>query len=92
MDIARWNNISRESILRPGQELNLEFVKSSTQSTEISDNASAENYRVRTGDAMIEIAQRFNIKLASLLRWNNLTTSDLIFPGQLIRIIPPETN
>ena len=92
MDIARWNNISRESILRPGQELNLEFVKSSTQSTEISDNASAENYRVRAGDAMIEIAQRFNIKLASLLRWNNLTTSDLIFPGQLIRIIPPETN
>ena len=92
MDIARWNNISRESILRPGQELNLEFVKSSTQSTEISDNASAENYRVRTGDAMIEIAQRFNIKLASLLRWNNLTASDLIFPGQLIRIIPPETN
>ena len=91
-DIARWNNISLESILKPGQELNLEFVTSSTQNTEISNNASAESYRVRTGDAMIVIAQRFNIELASLLRWNNLTTSDLIFPGQLIRIIPPETN
>ena len=91
-DIARWNNIPIESILMPGQELNLEFVSNTTNNTEISDNATADNYRIKAGDVMIEIAQRFNIKLESLLRWNNLTTSDLIFPGQLIRIIPPEPN
>ena len=91
-DIAGWNNILLDSILKPGQELNLEFVSRSTQTTEISDTASAENYRVRSGDVLFEIAQRFSIKLGSLLKWNNLSENDLIYPGQLIRIIPPETN
>ena len=91
-DIASWNSILLESILKPGQELNLEFVSRSTQNTNISETAIAENYRVRSGDALFEIAQRFSIKLKSLLKWNKLSESDLIYPGQLIRIIPPETN
>ena len=91
-NIASWNNISLNSILKPGQELNLEFVSKSTQNTNISETARAENYRVRSGDILFEIAQRFSIKLESLLKWNNLMRTDLIHPGQLIRIIPPETN
>ena len=91
-DIAAWNNIPLDSILKLGQELNLEFVSKSTQTSIISDTASAENYRVRSGDVLFEIAKRYRIKLENLLKWNNLTERDLIYPDQLIRIIPPETN
>ena len=91
-DIAGWNNILLDSILKPGQELNLEFVSKFTQTSNISDTASAENYRVRSGDVLFEIAKRYRIKLENLLKWNNLTERDLIYPDQLIRIIPPETN
>ena len=91
-NIASWNNIALNSILKPGQELNLEFVSRSTQNTNVTETARAENYRVRSGDVLFEIAQRFRIELESLLKWNNLMRSDLIHPGQLIRIIPPETN
>ncbi len=91
-DIAGWNNIPLDSILKPGQELNLEFESRSTRTTNISDTASAENYRVRSGDVLFEIAKRYRIKLENLLKWNNLSESDLIYPDQLIRIVPPETN
>ena len=91
-DIASQNNIPLDSILKPGQELNLEFVSKFTQTSNISDTASAENYRVRSGDVLFEIAKRYRIKLENLLKWNNLSERDLIYPDQLIRVIPPENN
>ena len=91
-DVALWNNISVNSILQPGQELNLAFLKNPSTATEISNNSTARDYRVQSGDSMIGIAKRFSIDLNKLLNWNNLMPNDLIFPGQLIRIIPPETN
>ena len=60
-DIASWNNIPLDSILKPGQELNLEFVSRPIQTANISETSSAENYRVRSGDVLFEIAQRFRV-------------------------------
>ena len=91
-EIALWNNISVNSILQPGQELSLAFLKNSNPTTEVSNTSTARDYRVQSGDSMIGIAKRFSIDLIKLLNWNNLMPNDLIFPGQLIRIIPPETN
>jgi membrane-bound lytic murein transglycosylase D len=92
-EIATWNNIGLESILQPGQELNLEFSQHPVETnSEISVSASAEDYRVRRGDSMHEIANRFSIALDDLLSWNEMNPSNLIFPGQLIRITPLETN
>ena len=89
--IAAWNNIDLESILQPGQELNLEFALNAEEPvSEISITAGAKEYRVRRGDSMHEIANRFRIDLNDLLGWNDMNPRDLIFPGQLIRIIPPE--
>ena len=91
-DIASQNNIPLDSILKPGQELNLKFVSRTIQTANISETSSAENYRVRSGDVLFEIAKRYRIKLENLLKWNNLSERDLIYPDQLIRIIPPEIN
>ena len=91
-DIAQQNDININSILQPGQELRLELLGNAPPSQEVSAAMSAKDYEVRRGDAMIEIAARFKIRLSDLLRWNNLSSSDLIFPGQLIRVIQPETN
>jgi membrane-bound lytic murein transglycosylase D len=89
-DIANRNKIDINSILQPGQELQLEILNNDLPSKTISATVPAEEYEVRRGDAMIEIAARFGISLVDLLRWNNLSSSDLIFPGQLIRVIQPQ--
>ncbi|MDG2420233.1 MAG: LysM peptidoglycan-binding domain-containing protein [Gammaproteobacteria bacterium] len=90
--IANWNGISIDSTLQPGQELNLEFTDRKIPNQRISATDTASEYKVRSGDAMIVIASKFNIDLPKLLTWNNMTAKDLIFPGQLIRITPPELN
>ena len=89
-EIANRNKIDINSVLQPGQELQLEMLNNDLPSKTISATMLAEEYEVRRGDAMIEIAARFEISLADLLRWNNLSSSDLIFPGQLIRVIQPQ--
>ncbi|MFL2874134.1 MAG: LysM peptidoglycan-binding domain-containing protein [Pseudohongiellaceae bacterium] len=79
-EIALWNNISVNSILQPGQELSLAFLKNSNPTTEVSNTSTARDYRVQSGDSMIGIAKRFSIDLIKLLNWNNLMPNDLIFP------------
>ena len=92
-EIASWNNIGIESVLQPGQELNLEFSQNQiSPSSEISISASAKDYRVRRGDSMHGIANKFSIAISDLLNWNDMDSNDLIFPGQLIRITPLEIN
>jgi len=46
-------------------------------------------YRVRDGETLSEIAERFHVKLSSLRRWNNLRFTSLIHPGDDLVIYIP---
>ncbi len=46
-------------------------------------------YLVRPGDSMWAIARRYGVPLEDLLRWNSLEADQLIFPGQMLNIVPP---
>lgn len=51
-------------------------------------------YVVQPGDTLMAIALRYNLSLADVARTNNLSDSNLIFPGQqltlpLISVVPP---
>lgn len=46
------------------------------------------DYRVRRGDTLGAIAQRFNLRLRDLLQWNRLDVRALIRPGQRLRLEP----
>jgi membrane-bound lytic murein transglycosylase D len=43
-------------------------------------------YRVRSGDTLSGIAEAHRIPVRDLLRWNNLSRSSVIYPGNEIRI------
>lgn len=45
-----------------------------------------EQYRVKNGDSPYLIAKRHRMKLADLLRLNNLTPRSMIFPGQMLLV------
>ncbi len=85
-DIAAWNGISLEDILRPGQALRLRPTAVAIQSTRAGGE---QGYRVRRGDSMTAIASKFATDLEQLLQWNDLSGNELIHPGQLIRVSPP---
>lgn len=86
-EIATWNQIELEKILRPGQILDLQYSqqnKSIKQEPQL-DKSSA-FYVVQNGDTINKIARHFGIGPKDLLLWNNLHISELIFPGQTLQV------
>ncbi|MEC8804445.1 MAG: LysM peptidoglycan-binding domain-containing protein, partial [Pseudomonadota bacterium] len=86
-DIAANNDLELNSLLQPGQTLDLQFARNAKANRPLTA-PSSDLYRVRPGDSLSEIAHRFKLDTADLLRWNGLTNNDLIYPGQELIISP----
>ncbi len=46
-------------------------------------------YRVQSGDTLTQIARKQGTSVSNLVRWNNLSNSNSIEVGQLLRVQPP---
>jgi LysM repeat protein len=44
-------------------------------------------YVVKPGDTLVQLSQRFNTNISTLVRLNNIANPDIIFPGRIL-IIP----
>ncbi len=89
-DIARWNAIGTTSTLVPGQEL-LVFVKNAAVSQQIralpAEKIRKLNYRVRNGESLARIAQKFNLSVNSIKSWNqDLQGQKYIHPGDMLTL------
>ena len=86
--IARWNGMAIRDPLRTGQKLVL-WTKSPTASkTSVSSRNNTIqriSYRVRNGDSLYLIAQKFNVAINDLKRWNSFN-SKYLQPGQKIKL------
>ena len=49
-------------------------------------------YRVREGDSLSGIAEKFDVPLAALLIWNRIRIDTVIHPGQQLVILPGKVN
>ncbi len=87
-DIVRWNNLSPDPLLMPGQVLDFSFANSPLPETEVAVVSDTAHYLVRRGDSLYTIARYFETDIDQLLRLNDLASSDVIYPGQKIRIKP----
>lgn len=50
----------------------------------------SDNYVVQSGDTLYKIAWRYSLDYRDLAEWNNLGSGNVIYPGQTIRLKPPE--
>ncbi|HSD64627.1 MAG TPA: LysM peptidoglycan-binding domain-containing protein [Ignavibacteriaceae bacterium] len=84
-DIRDWNNISGNRIFA-GQNL-----KIYTESKGLADNTSVPNrmdlyrYKVRKGDTIGELAEKFGVSASKIKSWNSLN-SNRIYSGQTLKI------
>lgn len=46
-------------------------------------------YQVRSGDSLWGIANRYRLSISELTQWNNITTDDILRPGQQLILQPP---
>ncbi len=78
--IRSWNKLSAKSGLKNGQLLVINNVTSKK-----SDAALAKHYEVRRGDSLSSIAEKFQISVNDLIKWNSLN-HNRIKPGQMLTV------
>jgi len=86
--LAKMNAISVESILKPGQVLQVKSETAVVQAGGAPETAAPQIYTVRAGDSLSRIAQEFGVAVAELAAWNGITAGDLIHPGQALVLHP----
>jgi membrane-bound lytic murein transglycosylase D len=88
--IASWNGIAPGDPLRIGQKLVL-WLKSKNKSPVLAFNDTPANrtskirYTIRKGDSLWRIADKFNVSVSDLKRWNSINKRHLK-PGQKLTL------
>ena len=101
--IAKWNGFAPRDTLKLGQKLVI-WQKSDTKSNKSNfansktgnnvENAIMRNitYKVRRGDSFARIADKFNVRISDIERWNNLDRKKYLQPGQRLKLSVDVTN
>ena len=89
--LARWNGMSPRDPLFPGQRLVIWSNSSKVTKTNFTASLNGArhqkiHYRVRKGDSLARIAQRFSVTVAKLRRWNALPKGKYLQPGQRLTL------
>ena len=94
--IAKWNGFAPRDPLKLGQKLVIwqkatTSVKASHRNVEqaIMRNIT---YKVRPGDSFARIADKFNVRIADIERWNSLSRNKYLQPGQRLKLSVDVTN
>ncbi|MEW6984452.1 LysM peptidoglycan-binding domain-containing protein [Colwelliaceae bacterium 6471] len=94
--IAKWNGMAPRDTIKPGQSLVI-WQKTSgvtAERTRPAEQAVMRNitYKVRRGDSFARIADKFNVTIKDIERWNRLSRKKYLQPGQLLKLSVDVTN
>jgi membrane-bound lytic murein transglycosylase D len=87
--LAKWNGLATTGLLHPGTELSIwtrpssNVIVSSTHDKQRSEVIRKVNYHVRKGESLSLIADKFNLSVKNIEKWNSqLIGKRYIQPGQ----------
>ncbi|MAD77194.1 MAG: lytic transglycosylase [Rheinheimera sp.] len=83
-ELAKWNGMVQRDPLKTGQKLVMWHDSTTNPVTAITRTV---NYKVRKGDSLARIAQRFSVSVAEIIKWNNINTERYLQPGQQLKLI-----
>jgi membrane-bound lytic murein transglycosylase D len=97
--IAKWNGMAPRDVLKLGRELVI-WEKGKVTKTSLTpayqpvEQAIMRNitYKVRSGDSFARIADKFNVSIRDIERWNSLNRKKYLQPGQMIKLSVDVTN
>lgn len=82
--LTKWNSLAQRSTLKQGQQLVIWQQDVAVQPSGISRTV---NYKVRKGDSLARIAQRFSISVSDIVKWNKIETDNYLQPGQQLKLV-----
>lgn len=79
--LAKWNGMAPGDPIRPGQKLVIWLTSEGKNST-ISDGVIKKvAYKVRKGDSLAGIADKFNLRVTDIVQWNQVNPRNYLQPG-----------
>lgn len=84
-NLARWNNKSPKDTLSIGESL-VVWSQSDSYPTR-QGKISKINYRVRQGDSLAKIANKFQVNISDIIHWNQLDATRYLQPGQTLTLM-----
>jgi membrane-bound lytic murein transglycosylase D len=84
--LAAWNNMAPGDTLRVGQKLVVWVNQSTPRSVHPGTQLRAVHYKVRKGDSLSRISNRFKVSVADLRKWNGLSKDRYLQPGQHLKL------
>lgn len=100
-ELQALNNLNDAALIKTGQVLKLTTEGAAEKLLPDSDLKPAEpkevpvapaTYQVKEGESMFSISYKYNIKLDTLLKWNNMTVDKPLSIGQTIYLQDPATS
>lgn len=82
--LAKWNGIAQRAPLKLGQKLVIWQPESDDKPTGISRTVT---YKVRKGDSLARIAQRFSVSVSDIVKWNKIDSNNYLQPGQRLKLV-----
>ncbi|GAA6133332.1 LysM peptidoglycan-binding domain-containing protein [Oceaniserpentilla sp. 4NH20-0058] len=79
--IARWNAMSPKDPLTPGQKLVIWSKTGNKWGKQSREVIRKVRYRVRNGDSLHRIANKFNVRVNDIRRWNQIKNRKYLQPG-----------
>lgn len=96
-ELQAMNNLSNAALIKTGQVLKLTAAAGAAPVAEMpaAEKVLTEipaTYQVKDGESMFSISYKYNIKLDTLLKWNNMTVDQPLSIGQTIYLRDPATS
>lgn len=82
--IKQWNNLSAKNTIYPGQTLKIK--QQPALQVAATDTVKKVNYKVRRGDSLARIANKFNVSISEIETWNNINRKNYLQPGQTLAL------
>lgn len=83
--LAAWNGMAPNDTLREGQQL-VVWTEGPASGPDPANTTRAISYRVRRGDSLARISQRFQVTVDDLVRWNRIDPNRYLQPGQRLQL------
>jgi membrane-bound lytic murein transglycosylase D len=101
--LAKWNGMAPKDVLKPGKKLLIWSKANQNSATSPAKQLPAPfakkrdmikriGYRVRKGDSLAKIANKFSVSINNLIIWNKLNKKKYLQPGQKLTIYVDLTN
>jgi membrane-bound lytic murein transglycosylase D len=86
--LSRWNNLSPEKKLMPGDKLKIRVHRGPDPPGEPMKKGEEKGilYVVKEGDTLWGIAKKFNVTIKEIKGWNSLSGGDRIYPSDQLKL------